>query len=633
MRLFRIASLFLVFFCAKITVSQYTIPVVFHVIHQNGPENISDEQIVDQIAILNRDFDNPDTSVIIDTFKPLIADCDIQFKLAQLDPQGNCTNGITRHFSTLTTTGDHQVKSIVHWPPDEYLNFYVVVNAAGLAGHALMPSQADSFPQWDGIVIGHNYTGSIGTSSVATSVVATHEVGHYLGLQHVWGGNNVPNFFYLPVSQASNCGTDDGIGDTPNTIGNQSCNHSQMNCGTLDNVQNFMDYSYCGAMFTLGQKTRMHLMLDSSMADRNNLWSQANLIKTGVDTIPTWLCGADIEVNKRVVCVGDTVEFSDVSKHQIQTRNWNFYGGSSVSTTDSLIKVVYNTVGNYDVKLVVGTSLETDSVLLQNFISVVSNPGTYTGIIEDMEYLQPFPSDKWMIFSDNDTAYFEETTLAAYSGTKSLYFNNFLNSGVVELVSTSMDLTAPGSKELIFRHAYAEKEVNPYNKFEVFFSNNCGETWALNKTLVASLLKTKSTPDTNSFVPNGQGEWKTTSVNIPASYFTPNFRVKFRFTGSPQGNNFYLDDINVIPTGTIGINESWMSNIKVFPNPADSEIMINDLPVKGQLMILNAEGKILISKKIKKSNQNIDVSRFKSGNYIVKVVYQDKEFTGNFIKL
>lgn len=612
--------------------ANYVIPVVFHVIHKNGAENISDEQIFDQIEILNRDFNNPDTTVIIDTFKPLIADCDIEFRLATLDPDGNCTSGITRHYSSLTSVGDHQVKSIIHWPPDEYLNFYVVTNAAGLAGHALLPSQADSFPQWDGIVIGHNYTGSIGTSSVLTSVVATHEVGHYLGLQHVWGGNNVPNFFYLPVSQTSNCSTDDGVGDTPNTIGNQLCNHTQMNCGTLDNVQNFMDYSYCGAMFTHGQKDRMHAMLDSSLANRNNLWTQSNLVKTGVDTIPNWLCKAEFKVNKQSVCVGDTIVFTDLSKHQIQTREWDFVGGSSTSIADSIVKVVYSIPGNYDVRLKVINSMGSDSVVLQNYISVLPNPGNLTVVVEDMENLAPFPSDKWMVFGGHDTTIFEVNSNAGYSGSQSLYFDNFNKNGVVILESTTMNLTTSGSMELIFRHAYAEKSINNSNRLEVFFSNDCGNSWILAKTIVSVLLKTKLVADTLPFIPAGSSEWKTTTVNIPGGYQTTNFRVKFVFTGSHEGNNFYLDDINVIPVGTINIEDSWKDNIRVYPNPADSEVFLKNIPQGSLIKLFDTKGKLIHSQVSTLLVNKINLKGVKKGSYLLKITYEGAVFGYTFVK-
>ena len=117
----------------------FTIPVVFHVIHQYGPENISDAQLKDGIRVCNATFrkTSPDTVIIVDAFKPIHADCGIEFRLATKDPDGNCHSGINRIASPLGATGDHAVKSLVHWDPTRYLNIYVVSNAAGLAGHAL----------------------------------------------------------------------------------------------------------------------------------------------------------------------------------------------------------------------------------------------------------------------------------------------------------------------------------------------------------------------------------------------------------------------------------------------------------------------------------------------------------------
>ena len=136
----------------------YVIPVVFHIIHNNGIENIEDSQILDAIKQVNLQYRklNSDTSEIVTSFKSIAADVEIELRLAQLDPNGNCTSGITRTVSPLTSIGDHQVKSLIQWPPDKYLNVYVCNQAAGLAGHAMMPAAADTMPQWDGIVMQHS---------------------------------------------------------------------------------------------------------------------------------------------------------------------------------------------------------------------------------------------------------------------------------------------------------------------------------------------------------------------------------------------------------------------------------------------------------------------------------------------
>ena len=96
----------------------YIIPVVFHIIHNNGPENINDSQIYDAVEQVNLQYRklNPDTNQIVSAFQSIAADAQIEIRLAQIDPNGNCTSGITRTVSPLTYPGDHQVKSLIHWP-------------------------------------------------------------------------------------------------------------------------------------------------------------------------------------------------------------------------------------------------------------------------------------------------------------------------------------------------------------------------------------------------------------------------------------------------------------------------------------------------------------------------------------
>ena len=105
----------------------YTIPVVFHVIHNNGPENISDEQILNGLSILNRDYAmlNSDISLVVTAFETITADVGIQFALATKDPNGNCTRGINRIVSPLTSVGDQSMKDLIMWPRNKYLNMWI----------------------------------------------------------------------------------------------------------------------------------------------------------------------------------------------------------------------------------------------------------------------------------------------------------------------------------------------------------------------------------------------------------------------------------------------------------------------------------------------------------------------------
>ena len=106
----------------------YIVPVVFHVIHEGGTENISFEQIEDQMRILNEDFArlNSDAGNTPNVFAQYAGDTNIEFRLAKIDPDGNCTQGVTRTFSNLTNEARNNVKSLIQWDPQRYMNVWVV---------------------------------------------------------------------------------------------------------------------------------------------------------------------------------------------------------------------------------------------------------------------------------------------------------------------------------------------------------------------------------------------------------------------------------------------------------------------------------------------------------------------------
>ncbi len=161
----------------------YIIPVVFHVIHNYGSENISDAQIIDGVNAMNEDFRklNEDTSAIVNAFLGIAADTKIEFRLAKLDPNGNCTNGIERIASTKTYNADNSSK-FNPWPRNKYLNIWTVYNlASGAAGYAYYASGNPS-PAIDGIIILADYVGTIGTGTKTRSVALSHEAAHCFNL-------------------------------------------------------------------------------------------------------------------------------------------------------------------------------------------------------------------------------------------------------------------------------------------------------------------------------------------------------------------------------------------------------------------------------------------------------------------
>ncbi len=241
-----------------------TIPTVVHVVHEGEAigtgRNLSDAVVQNQIDILNEDFRklNADIIDVVPSFQGIAADVEIQFCLATKDEQGNPTNGIIRHEILGAPWSSNQfnqtVKPQTNWDRDQYLNFWICELSGTLLGYATFPGGNASR---DGIVVGHEYIGrppfNIYTNNYNRGRTATHEIGHWLGLRHIWGDGD--------------CSQDDGISDTPNQDGsNGGCSTTRTTCGSLDNTQNYMDYSFdrCLLMFTEGQKQVMQATLNSS---------------------------------------------------------------------------------------------------------------------------------------------------------------------------------------------------------------------------------------------------------------------------------------------------------------------------------------------------------------------------------
>ncbi|MGV9795420.1 MULTISPECIES: M43 family zinc metalloprotease [unclassified Gordonia (in: high G+C Gram-positive bacteria)] len=251
-----------------------TIPVVVHVVHRIQAEDISDEQIRSQIDVLNLDYraTNPDVSTVPDVFADLVADARVQFELATVDPDGKPTDGITRTKTTRKDfTADDAVKSSATrgadaWPTDRYLNIWVCRLAGGLLGYAQFPGgPADT----DGVVITYTAFGTLGTAKEPFHLgrTATHEVGHYLNLFHIWGDDG------------SGCGGTDEVDDTPNQGSENTGKPTfpKLSCSNGPNGDLFMDYmDYVDddvmVMFTTGQVARMRACLDDA---RKALWTGA----------------------------------------------------------------------------------------------------------------------------------------------------------------------------------------------------------------------------------------------------------------------------------------------------------------------------------------------------------------------
>lgn len=246
-----------------------TIRTVFHVVHSSEEQNISEEQIHSQLEILNLDYRklNPNADQTLSPFENVAGDARIHFILASVDDDGLETSGITRTSTSHGPFGNNDLYQssfggIDPWDPQKYLNIWVADLPPGLLGNASPPGSTE----FDGVALDFMNVGNLGTAvePYDRGRTATHEIGHWLGLGHLWGATG-------------DCESDDGLEDTTNmtrTFGN--CNTNQSTCGTTDMVQNFMNLEEdaCLTFFTLDQINLMRstlLNLRSGVITENTL--------------------------------------------------------------------------------------------------------------------------------------------------------------------------------------------------------------------------------------------------------------------------------------------------------------------------------------------------------------------------
>ena len=330
-----------------------TIPVVVQIWESTG--TVPDIRVTQQIARLNADFGRTNTDAGNTPGVFSAVDTEIQFCLANVDPQGNATNGIIRR-----TAGGSPPQSggADMWDPALYLNLYVYTIGGGTLGFA--------YP--NGMQAVHITDGAFGNTSGAFNLgrTATHEVGHHFNLSHVWGD--------------ANCG-DDQVADTPTQqTANYNCpTHPSASCSNSgDMFMNYMDYvnDNCMNAFTAGQKARMIASL--------------NTVRIALSTSSTTNCAAlpidaIFSANVTTINAGQTVTFTESSTgpNTITSWNWNFdvtgLGGVSPSTmgTQGAHVVTYNTAGTYSVSLQVGDGSNNDTETKTGYI-LVNPTGTVT---------------------------------------------------------------------------------------------------------------------------------------------------------------------------------------------------------------------------------------------------------------
>lgn len=567
------------------------IPTVVHVIHKGGPENISTAQIEDALRILNEDLRliNSDTSNIRPVFKPYAADFNVEFRLAKIDPQGNCTDGITRTFSPISYNADDMVKDnstggITPWPVNKYFNIWVVGrisldDVSGVIGYAYFPSWGMSNNY--GVVMDNKYMGSIGTAQGKDGRTLTHEVGHCLELYHTF---------------QSGCGgscanTGDRVCDTPPTASAtyacsfalNSCNNDNSGPSVYPNdapdmVENYMSYNqnFCQNMFTKGQKSRSDAVFQNTFVGQLVI-SQNNLATGTSNGFQAQACvlQPNFTSDKTAICAGDSIRFFDMTENgNPDVYAWEITGPETLLSNEPNPRFTFTTPGIYSVSLVVTNAAGNVTAQKSSYIRVSSLPDFSSWMFYDNMDQNPLAS-RWTAVNLNYGFAWEEKTLS--SGNNSLFIANSQNSPDLlkhELFSPVYDLTQIATPRFRFKTAFATKIGSSSDNLKVYFSPNCGNTWILRYSKTGEALASIA-PTSIPINPIYESMWQEWEMSVPELFAqSENFRVKFVYT-TGGGNDFYLDDINIMGLSSITETEE-LSTVRVYPNPV-SDVLNFDL--------------------------------------------------------
>jgi PKD repeat protein len=559
-------------------------------------DNISDAQIQSALTILNQDMRrlNPDTANLRAVFKSSAADLEVEFVLAKIGPNGECSNGINRRWNINSLAANNNIKSSLSWPNTKYLNVWVVrgINLAGTAagtivlGYSAFPYNGIPGTQ-DGIVIRHDQLGSIGTAQGERHRTLTHEVGHYLNLFHTFQGG---------------CAFGDQCADTPPVAASSSgCNSTQNTCTVdlpdlPDMIENYMDYSsnQCMNTFTQNQKSRAKAVLTSSQL-RGNLASAANLMATGVSGTANCSPVADFEIANPLLCSGEALTLIDRSS-SIGTPiyHWNVLSATNQVLHHVMTQNPSLTMpdpGRYTVSLTVQAS--NGSNTLNKPLSVTVRPVSGTShipwFIGTME--EELPNASWATTTFADSSYWRRSTAAAQQGQASYLFQNSkLAAGgeVSALVGGPFAYPNTGTLNLRFAHAFARKASTNNDQLKISVSSNCGETWQLVRIIPAFQLGTAAIVATP-YVP-AASEWKYTSVNLATLGLQSagNLMVKFALS-SGGGNNLYLDDVQL--STTLSNEELATETVWIQPNPSRSGAILAG--AQGEVRVLDLSGRLI----------------------------------------
>ena len=580
-----------------------TIPVVIHIIHDGDPintasgvktENISYAQAVSQIDVLNQDFRRiMGTPGAGTSGYNLGADVEVEFCLASLDPNGAATNGVNRvnlcESSWSTTDINNIVKPETIWDPTKYMNMWSVnFTRTTLLGYAQFPS-ASGLPglpnnggvaNTDGVVSNYNAFGTIAASDGSFILnntynlgrTMTHEVGHFLGLRHIWGDGD--------------CSVDDFCADTPNSDdANYTCNQ-RVSCGSADMTENYMDYTNdaCMDTFTQDQKDRILTVLANS--PRRMELGASNGCSTGTSY--------NNEVELRIACIAQSLCGTGVNaQFELINKGTNPLTTATIQyATNNGTPVNYTFNGNVP-QYGIATFTITMADVINGINTLDVNVVTVNGAQDELAANN----------TDSEDFTVAESTVVPYDAVRyelSLLTDRYGNETTFEIIDEDGTIVAqggpyPNSTQI---NATFDLDDNKCYQFSIFDTQGDGICCAY-----------------------GNGGYSITTSNGEVVV---------------QGGDFDDVESTLFRTQTsLSVEDNTLLGFSIYPNPTRAELNIqnanNELP--DSYSILNTLGQEVKKAKINSSaDLNLNVSNLRTGLYFIQIEKNNQKVVVKFVK-
>ena len=567
------------------------IPVVVHIIHDDGPENVSDEVVQEAIDALNRNINGQSNlfeSRTPDVFAALRGVPNVEFRLARIDPNGESTNGIVRVKSPLTNEPSprNAVKSVSYWNSYQYFNIWVIKkflpesNGNTLLGFAQFPFSGSMAT--DGVVLIYSEFNDPSSSTL------THEAGHWLGLCHPWdcgaGTCGDDNIFDTPPAREANYGV--SFNNFPYHVGlqNQGCIADSMNwAGEM--FMNYMDYTpdQFTTMFSKGQVEVINETLEGDgtvPGFRQYMWSEVNIDETGTSDgflPPTCTKQLNIFENNDAyqVCIGEETWFRSNSRifgNSISSVEWDFGDGTITSGSYNgqlghYELHTYANEGTYDVKFkitydeVIKVRASDPSLIPASdpsLIQAITTDKIVQGTQDELNNMSASNISSHYIDSLGKYWGLEDTTFYRGKVQETIYEYDYTNTCVTEIVKAGFITVSPSvssnssPEEYSFETGIGNDWTVADNSAEESIWTNVngsysGFEWSNGSLVVNNFERVKVG------VIGGYTEIVSKSFNL-SNFSTP--AIKFSWAGAAL-NTFPTNEITVHYSTNCG--ENWLS--------------------------------------------------------------------------